>query len=98
MDGIDDGPPDRFSDPYNHVQFIGWFRLPSLRHLEIWLRDIEELKEKPELDLSHLHTLILARSTIPEEGCSIFTPPHWESDESPSGTGTCVGGANVLRA
>lgn len=63
---IDDGPPDRFSDPYNHAQFIGWFGLPSLRHLEIWLRDIEELKEKPELDFNHLHTLILARSTISE--------------------------------
>lgn len=63
---IDDGPPDRFSDPYNHAQFIGWFGLPSLRYLDIWLRDIEELKEKPGLDLSHLHTLILARSTISE--------------------------------
>ena len=32
------------------------------------------------------------------DGRSIFTPPHWGSDESPSGTSTWVGGANVLRA
>lgn len=42
---IIDGPLDTFSDPYNHAQFIGWFGLPSLHHLEIWLRDIEDLKE-----------------------------------------------------
>lgn len=56
---IDGDPLDTFSDPYNHAQFIGWFGLPPLYHLEIWLRDVKDLKEKPELDLSHLHTLIL---------------------------------------
>lgn len=34
---LDYGPPDRFCDPYNHPQFVGWFGLQSLRHLDIWL-------------------------------------------------------------
>lgn len=78
---IDDGPPDRLSDPYDQSQFIGWFYLPSLRYLEIWLRDIEELKTKPDLNLSHLHTLILAQSTIPEKDVPSYStePEVWKT-------------------
>lgn len=47
-------------------QFIGWLHLPALRHLEIWLRDTARLKERPS-DLNSLQTLILTRSTIPED-------------------------------
>lgn len=62
-----DSMPDSYPASYNHSQFDCWFHLPSIRHLEIWLRDIAELKERPELDFNHLQTLILARSTILEE-------------------------------
>ena len=63
--------PDDFSTPCNRSQFIAWFYLPSIYRLEIWLRDVEELKAAP-LDLSHLETLILARSTISEEDVPFF--------------------------
>ncbi|KAF5856316.1 hypothetical protein ETB97_007524 [Aspergillus alliaceus] len=56
--------PDGYP-PYNPDQFLPWFCLPSLRHLNIWLRDIEGLQETvPELQLDKLETLILARTTI----------------------------------
>ena len=58
--------PDDFSTPCNRAQFIAWFYLPSVYRLEIWLRDVEELKAAPR-DLSHLETLILARSAVSEE-------------------------------
>ncbi|PIG79163.1 F-box domain protein [Aspergillus arachidicola] len=62
-----DESPDSYP-PYNPDQFMAWFCLPSLRHLNIWLRDIEGLREAvPDLDLSKLETLILARTTISEE-------------------------------
>lgn len=62
-----DPMPDSYPASYNHNQFICWFHHPSIRHLENWLWDIAELKKRPELDLNHLQTLILARSTIPEQ-------------------------------
>ncbi|OJJ02078.1 hypothetical protein ASPVEDRAFT_83598 [Aspergillus versicolor CBS 583.65] len=58
--------PDDFSTPCNRAQFMVWFYLPSIHRLEIWLRDVEELKAGPP-DLSHLESLILARSTISEQ-------------------------------
>lgn len=61
-DPILDSPPASF----NHDQFIGWLHLPALRHLEIWLRDTARLKERLS-DLNSLQTLILTRSTIPED-------------------------------
>ncbi|OGM49486.1 hypothetical protein ABOM_001623 [Aspergillus bombycis] len=62
----DDEVPDGYP-PYNPRQFMAWFCLPALRHLNIWLRDIEGLQEiKPDLDLSNLETLIVARSTATE--------------------------------
>ncbi|KAF7622440.1 F-box domain protein [Aspergillus flavus] len=62
-----DESPDSYP-PYNPDQFMAWFCLPSLRHLNIWLRDIEGLRETvPDLDLSKLETLILARTTISED-------------------------------
>ncbi|BCR87944.1 uncharacterized protein ACHE_40508S [Aspergillus chevalieri] len=61
-DPIPDSPPASF----NHDQFAGWFHLPALKHLEIWLWDTARLKERPQ-DLNNLQTLVLARSTIPEE-------------------------------
>ncbi|GAB1196227.1 hypothetical protein APSETT444_005495 [Aspergillus pseudonomiae] len=52
---------------YNPDQFTAWFYLPSLRQLSIWLRDINQLREKaPTLNLTNLETLILARTTISE--------------------------------
>lgn len=70
------GPmPDSYPASYNHNQFICWFHHPSIRHLEIWLRDIAELKERPELDLNHLQTLILAQSTIREEDVPFLPTP-----------------------
>lgn len=58
--------PDEFATPCNRAQFMVWFYLPSIHRLEIWLRDVEELKAGPP-DLSHLESLILARSTISEQ-------------------------------
>lgn len=63
LDPFPDPPPACMSD-----QFAGWFYLPALRHLEIWLRDTTRLKERQTSpDLSNLRTLVLARATIPEE-------------------------------
>lgn len=62
-DEVPDGYP-----PYNPHQFMAWFCLPALRHLNIWLRDIEGLQEsKPDLNLSNLESLIMARSTATEQ-------------------------------
>lgn len=61
-----DQQPDDFSTPCNRAQFSAWFYLPSIYRLDMWLRDVEELKVAPR-DLSHLETLILARSTVSEE-------------------------------
>lgn len=63
--GLNDPQHDSPPASYHHDQFTGWFHLPVVKHLEIWLREITKLKEQPP-DLSHLHTLVLARSTIPE--------------------------------
>lgn len=60
-----DPVPDRPPASFHHDQFCGWFYLPALKHLEIWLRTTAKLKEQPP-DLSNLHTLVLARSTISE--------------------------------
>ena len=68
-DPIPDSPPASFK----HDQFSGWFYLPVLKHLEIWLRDTAKLKEQPP-DLSNLHTLVLARSTIPETDVAFLLP------------------------
>ncbi|PLB47476.1 F-box domain protein [Aspergillus steynii IBT 23096] len=63
----DDEVPDGYP-PYNPEQFMAWFCLPSLRHLNIWLRDLEGLEEaRPDLDLSNLETLVMARSTATEQ-------------------------------
>lgn len=62
---LNDPERDSVSALYHHDQFAGWFHLPVLKHLEIWLREITKLNEQPP-DLSNLHTLVLARSTIPE--------------------------------
>ncbi|KAI9034761.1 uncharacterized protein KD926_005698 [Aspergillus affinis] len=63
---LEDEVPDGYP-PYNSRQFMAWFCLPALRHMNIWLRDIEGLQEtKPDLDLSNLETLIVARSTATE--------------------------------
>ncbi|KAI9043860.1 F-box protein [Aspergillus affinis] len=62
----DDEVPDGYP-PYNPNQFMGWFCLPSLCYLNIWLRDLKGLEEaKPDLDLSNLETLVIARSTATE--------------------------------
>lgn len=67
------GEPMRDGLPlsYNQDQFIGWFHLPSIRHLSIWLRDTVDLRINPNLRLEaetvHLDSLVLARSTISEE-------------------------------
>ncbi|KAI9035712.1 uncharacterized protein KD926_002963 [Aspergillus affinis] len=62
----DDEVPDGYP-AYNSRQFMAWFCLPSLRYLNIWLRDIEGLEEaKPDLDLSNLETLVMARATATE--------------------------------
>ncbi|XHG00861.1 hypothetical protein AWENTII_004276 [Aspergillus wentii] len=60
---------DGFPSVYNQDQFIGWFCLPSLQHLGIWLRDTVDLRtnEKLQCDPANLTSLVLARSTIPEE-------------------------------
>ncbi|BCR82896.1 F-box protein [Aspergillus chevalieri] len=57
-----------FPSVYNKEQFTGWFYLPALQHLAIWLREITGLKEaKFKCNLGNLRTLVLARSTITEE-------------------------------
>lgn len=60
-----------FPSVYNKEQFVGWFYLPALQHLAIWLREIIELKQarQPEskCNLGILRTLVLARSTITEK-------------------------------
>lgn len=62
---------DGFSLSYSQDQFIGWFHLPSIRHLSIWLQDTVDLRTNPNLRLEaetvHLDSLVLARSTISEE-------------------------------
>ncbi|THC90908.1 hypothetical protein EYZ11_009625 [Aspergillus tanneri] len=54
---------DEFLDsypPYNPTQFMAWFCLPTLRYLNIWLPDIDWLRESnPDLDFNSLETLIL---------------------------------------
>ncbi|KAA8642986.1 hypothetical protein EYZ11_009085 [Aspergillus tanneri] len=66
-DMYNDEYPDSYP-PYNPGQFAGWFCLPALRSLNLWLRDLDELREKkPDLDLSNLETLILPRATISDE-------------------------------
>lgn len=66
-----DPTPDGFPLSYNQDQFIGWFHLPSIQHLSIWLRDTIDLRTNPNLHLDartmHLDSLVLARSTISEE-------------------------------
>ncbi|GAB1197199.1 hypothetical protein APSETT444_006490 [Aspergillus pseudonomiae] len=63
----EDEDPDSYP-PYNPDQFMAWFCLPSLRYLNIWLRDIEGLEETvPNLELNKLETLILARTTISDQ-------------------------------
>lgn len=56
---------------YNKEQFIGWFCLPALQHLAIWLRETTELQQTRQTEfncnLGNLRTLVLARSTITEE-------------------------------
>lgn len=64
--------PDGFRGPYNKDRFIEWFCIPSIRHLEIRVQDLTELRERQqedgvELNLRYLRTLVLARSTIPEK-------------------------------
>lgn len=62
----DDQVPNGYP-AYNSRQFMAWFCLPSLRYLNIWLRDIENLEEvKPNLDLSNLETLVMPRATATE--------------------------------
>lgn len=63
---------DSFPASCNNDQFLAWFHLPSLRHLEVWLRDITGLKKKPVTNLTRLQTLILARATIAEEDVTIL--------------------------
>ncbi|KAA8645134.1 hypothetical protein EYZ11_010981 [Aspergillus tanneri] len=64
--------PDSYP-PYNPSQFTGWFCLPSLRVLNIWMRDLDDLQEmKPDLDLSNLETLILPRATISDQDVSFL--------------------------
>lgn len=61
------GEPMRDGSPlsYNQDQFIGWFHLPSIRHLSIWLRDTVDLRINPNLRLEaetvHLDSLVLAQ-------------------------------------
>lgn len=59
---------DSYRGPHNKELYIGWFFLPSIRHLEIRLPDITLLKQKhpEELNLRHLRTLILVGATISE--------------------------------
>lgn len=63
--------PDGFPLCYNQDQFIGWFFLPSIQRLEIWLRDTVDLRTNPRLNLENktvdLNSLVLARSTISED-------------------------------
>ena len=57
--GLPDCDPD---------QFMGWFHLPSINALAIWLRSFKDvLTLDSERQIHNLHTLILARSTIEEE-------------------------------
>ena len=49
-------------------QFMAWFRLPSIRSLSIWLRSSQDIiTSQQQANLRHVHTLIIARSTIQEE-------------------------------
>lgn len=45
--------PDRSPLYYNQVRFIGWFSLPFIHHLAIWLRDIVDLGANPRLNLEN---------------------------------------------
>lgn len=47
---------------------MAWFRLPSIRSLSIWLRSFQDIiTSQQQANLRHVHTLIIARSTIQEE-------------------------------
>lgn len=49
-------------------QFMAWFHLPSIRSLSIWLqRSQDVITSQQQANLRHVHTLIIARSTIQEE-------------------------------
>lgn len=69
--------PDGFPLCYNQDQFIGWFYLPYIQHLAIWLRDVVDLRTNPRLNLENrtvdLNSLVLARSTISEDVLSLLT-------------------------
>ncbi|KAJ5721978.1 hypothetical protein N7488_000013 [Penicillium malachiteum] len=70
-DKLSDGPDvidDEPGYPYcNPQRFPPWFYLPSLRSLTIWLRTKQGIElPSGSLDLSHLQSLILARTTIQE--------------------------------
>ncbi|KAJ5997661.1 hypothetical protein N7522_009321 [Penicillium canescens] len=65
-----DDPMCRFPDPFpicDPEQFAGWFYLPSLKSLEIWLQSFQGVKLSKLAHLAQLDRLVLTESYIDED-------------------------------